>query len=813
MSMKFPYRRILAFGLLIAVLLVPSHVPAQEPSQADQAPAVQPESPDKMPDLADIVPLTAELTGRLAALERKLKDQPDISEAESKYKEIQANLKEHADELQRVKALEGSKYNKLVGLKDAIKREEQLFGKISKPIRQSISELGGLREEWLSEKKRWNKWHSFLVKEKGLDQLESAFEDANETIDTALNLVLPQLDLMLTVQENAGLIDKRLRVLTIELDGLIVEERRSALRDTSSPMASMQFVSQFRSSKLWHQIREGLNEVSWPGSGFFARQGWIVLLQGLLSLSVIIGLYRNRDVLNQSRRWCFLAARYVSAGLFLGFMTTLVIYQYQGVPVLWRVGNMIVAGISFIRLIGALIEASWKRHFVYGLVFVLIVTRILEALNFPLPFFRLYIVLTSLAGIFFCLRWAKESLYRKDSSFYTWSLRSASLFFAVIIIVQLWWKRAAASHLFVSLMHSIATVLVFMLFLYIIHGGLEWLFRASFLRRAPDLHKDADIAYRRVARFLDIAVGGLVLLPIILMIWGAYDTLEEALKGLLAFGFNVGSQRISVALLLVAAGFVYGAFLVSWIFQNLLMDEMLFRRGLGRGVRFSIRRLVHYVFLLVGFLLAIVTLGFDITKLTIVLSALGIGIGFGLQGVVNNFISGLILLFERPVREGDYIEFAGNWAEIKNIGLRATTVQTFDQADVIIPNADLVTNPVTNWTLSNRKVRLIIPVGVAHGSDIPLVIETLTACADAHSMVAETPAPQVLFVHLGENSLEFELRVWALDADEMLNVKSELYQEIDRRFREAKIEIAFPQLDLHLRSMSESATLRPLKAT
>ncbi|MGD8901622.1 MAG: mechanosensitive ion channel, partial [Desulfobacterales bacterium] len=231
------------------------------------------------------------------------------------------------------------------------------------------------------------------------------------------------------------------------------------------------------------------------------------------------------------------------------------------------------------------------------------------------------------------------------------------------------------------------------------------------------------------------------------------------------------------------------------------------------GVRLSIARLVHYVLIFVGFVVALLALGFEFTKLTIILSALGVGIGFGLQGIVNNFVSGLILLFERPVRVGDYIELGGNWAEIKNIGLRATTVQTFDQADVIIPNADLVSNQVTNWTLSDRRVRLIIPVGVAYGSDISLVIETLMACAKQNSDVAEEPAPQVLFLNFGESSLEFELRVWVLDADHRLVLSSSLHQEIDRSFRDAKIEIAFPQRDLHLRSVDDSINLHPSDTT
>jgi small-conductance mechanosensitive channel len=194
------------------------------------------------------------------------------------------------------------------------------------------------------------------------------------------------------------------------------------------------------------------------------------------------------------------------------------------------------------------------------------------------------------------------------------------------------------------------------------------------------------------------------------------------------------------------------------------------------------------------------------------LSALGVGIGFGLQSIVNNFVSGLILLFERPVRVGDFIELGGKWAEIKNIGLRATTVQTLDQADVIIPNADLVTNQVINWTLSNRRVRLIIPVGVAYGSDISLVMETLMTCAIESLKVAKIPEPQVLYLSFGESTLDFELRVWVPNAEERMTVISELHQEIDRRFREAKIEIAFPQQDIHLRSVDESVIFQPHRA-
>jgi small-conductance mechanosensitive channel len=579
-------------------------------------------------------------------------------------------------------------------------------------------------------------------------------------------------------------------------------------------MFSSGYFSQF-SSELSYAAQKSLNEISWPGSRFFARQGWIVLLQAFLTLFVCTAVFRNRRVLNESERWRFLAARPLSAGIFLGAITTVWFYYFggAGASAIWILLINTVAGLSFARLSGALVEASWKRKFVYVLIFALIITDLLTVLDFPLPLFRLYTVLAALVILLLCARWAGESIRQKESGFYTWSLRLGALIFVAVIIAELWGKAALAQDLFRSLIDSIATVLVFMLFLYMIHGFLEWGFRSSALRRITVLHKDPDAIIRRVARLIDIAICGLVLLPSILMIWGFYNSLEAATKGLLALGFNLGPHRISVGLVITSAGILYGAFLASWIIQKVLIDEVLARRRVETGVRVSIAKLVHYVLIFVGFVLALLALGFEFTKLTIMLSALGVGIGFGLQGVVNNFVSGLILLFERPVRVGDTIELEGRWAEIKKIGLRATTVQTLDQADVIIPNADLIANQVTNWTLSNRRVRLTIPVGVAYGSDVPLVMEILMECANENSMVAKTFTPQVLFLSFGESSLDFELRVWVLDADHRLKAKSELHQAIDRRFREANIEIAFPQRDLHLRGLDESVILRHTEAT
>ncbi len=784
-------KNIFGIVLLLAVVLLFSHLPAYGQSQSDQSSNVKQEIPLALPDLTEFIPLASELSVRFADLKKRLGEGVDVAAAEEKYAEIAEDLKKFSGQLQRLKESPDYKYNMLLDLRESIKETGKSFDDIGTPINEETLRLRAWRNEWRAEKEHWSEWKSSLRKEGTFGQLKTTFAKANKTIDTALDLLRLRLEAILKLQEKAGDLQSSLNALLAELDGLIKEERRGTLLDESPPMFSSQYFAQFKSSELWQAVMKSPVHIIWPDSRFFEQRGWIVLLQVIISLFMITGILRNRRLFIESELWRFLAERPFSAGLFLGYMTTVVLYEYWGAPATWKLANTIVAALSFARLISNVIEVSWKRHFVYGLVAVLIATRLMEVLNVPLPLLRFYIFLTALAGMLFCLRMAGKIINSEESRLYSWSLRLGSLFFAVIMIAELWGRGALASFLFVSLIDSITTTLVFLLFMYMIRGWVEWLFRASPLRRAGVLRSDADtdVIIRQVAQLIDILIYGLILLPALLMIWGVYDSLEGAITGLLALGFNLGSQRISIGLVIGAAGIMYGAFLISWILQKLIMDEVLFKSRVERGVRLSIGRLVHYAIVLIGFLVALSTIGFEVTKITIMLSALGVGIGFGLQGVVNNFVSGLILLFERPVRVGDIVEIGGNWAEIKRIGLRATTVQTYDQADMIIPNADLVSNQVTNWTLSNRQARLIIPVGV-------------------NAMVFSAPPPQVLFLSFGESSLDFELRVWVV-ADDRLQVKSALNQEIDRSFREANIEIAFPQRDLHVRSVDESIALRP----
>ena len=217
------------------------------------------------------------------------------------------------------------------------------------------------------------------------------------------------------------------------------------------------------------------------------------------------------------------------------------------------------------------------------------------------------------------------------------------------------------------------------------------------------------------------------------------------------------------------------------------------------GLPYVISSLLHYAILFLGFLLAVAALGMDLNKVTVLAGAFGVGLGFGLQGVVNNFVSGMIVLFERPIRVGDVIQMAELGGEVRRIGIRSTTVRTPEGAEVIVPNASLVAEKVTNWTLSDRMRRIDVSVGVAYGNAPEKVLELLRGVAVAHSHVLAMPEPQALFMGFGDSALNFELRAWTNHFDQWVVIRSELSVALYAALRAAGMEIPFPQHEVRLR--------------
>jgi len=308
---------------------------------------------------------------------------------------------------------------------------------------------------------------------------------------------------------------------------------------------------------------------------------------------------------------------------------------------------------------------------------------------------------------------------------------------------------------------------------------------------------------RRVTQAVHLAAFG-VWLWFALYLFYLWDPARALVAGVLGAKWSVGAATVSLAgILLFFLTIWIGALLGRWI-AVVLEADILDRLDLPRGVPVTIASLVRYSLTAIAFFLALAAVGVDVGQLAIIGGALSVGIGFGLQTIVHNFISGLILAFERPLAIGDVIQIGELEGEVRSIGIRASIIRTFQGADVIVPNGQLISSELINWTRSDRTRRLEIPVGVAYGTDPASVVKLLPEVAAGHPRVRPYPAPLCLFQGFGESSLDFVLRVWT-EADDFPVVRSEVRLAVHDALKAAGIEIPFPQRDLHLRTVGPGA--------
>ena len=277
------------------------------------------------------------------------------------------------------------------------------------------------------------------------------------------------------------------------------------------------------------------------------------------------------------------------------------------------------------------------------------------------------------------------------------------------------------------------------------------------------------------------------------------DPLITAIRRALDWSINVGKVSIDPGDLLIFGIIIWLSLKIATLVEFVFNVDLMPKAHLPRGVPETISRLTSYIVIAIGAVIASAAAGFDISKITIVIGALGVGIGFGLQNIVNNFVSGLILLFERPIRVGDTLEYDDTRAVVETIGMRASIVTTRDGAEIIVPNADLISQKVVNWTLSNDRRRMEIPVGVGYDTDPDQAAELMLAIANDHKDVDTNPQPTCLFTEFGDSSLNFELRAWTSSL-RYRAVASELRFEIFRKLSEAGIVFPFPQRDIHVRT-------------
>jgi small-conductance mechanosensitive channel len=308
----------------------------------------------------------------------------------------------------------------------------------------------------------------------------------------------------------------------------------------------------------------------------------------------------------------------------------------------------------------------------------------------------------------------------------------------------------------------------------------------------------------QLARLTEVALTFALIIagiPFLMLQWGFSGAdIRDWFKSLF-FGIEIGQFRISLARILLGIVLFIALLFATRLFQRWLRERMLQQPRLDPGIANSIDTVAGYIGIVLAAILAISYAGFDITNLAIVAGALSLGIGFGLQSIVNNFVSGLILLIERPIKVGDRLLIGDQQGLVRRISVRATEIETFDRASLIVPNSELITGRVLNWTHRDLLAAVNVKIGVGYDSDPEQVMAILKGCAEAHPDVLRTPAPGAVFENFGDSALQFNLRVSLADINRAPAVQSDLRVAILKALRAAEIEIPFNRLDVSLRDL------------
>lgn len=787
-------------GLIFVFLLV---MPVQGAEDQKTFPASFPakaEKPALEKNLGTFISYMSNLSSRFEKLKNKIDDTKALSLFHNKFFELSQDINNLAPQILALKSAPNINYDQLKSIESQLNNAEYRLKKIWTPLSLFIKKLSRLINTWAEEKKELATWREKAKHDESLHLVENDIKNSQKKIDGAVELIKQKLIPALAAGKNIEDVKTTLHMLNDEVEQLLRKAHGIRLKQTSSSIFSANFHAQL-DKNLWQTTLENISvSIVLQKKNIVDHVKFLFALLLNTFFLALITRY-SRKTIKGSAPWYSFTERPVSTAFLVSLACfSLVDFFSDGIvqiPQGWETIKQIIILLASMPLCRVLLVATpWKKRFFCQLAVVSLIFLFFQLVNLPLSLVYIFLYFITLMGMFFYL-WQSRKLSRKDEpTFGVWSLRFVSLvLFALLILISSGFGELALYFLDSLLSTWVYALVYWMLFLFTC-GILDALFS---LIPGTIAQRNSNAIIKSIVPVL-IIFYGLLFFVSILEVWSIYPTREAAWNGLKSLSLMIGSWDIKTEFILTAVVSVYCIMLISKTVKSILLQDILPRKSMEIGTQISIVRLANYFIFILGFILVAYLLGFNLTHLTIFGGALGIGIGFGLKEIVNNIASGLILLFERPIKIGDIIKVENEIGEVKRMGLRATVVKTLDSAEIVIPNSDFITGRVTNWTLEDRQIRIKIPVGVAYGSDIEKVFTILLSCAAANPLVLSEPKARALFLSFGDSSLDFELRVWIHDFNERRIVLSELNNDINNEFDMAGIEIPFPQRDLHLHS-------------
>ena len=534
----------------------------------------------------------------------------------------------------------------------------------------------------------------------------------------------------------------------------------------------------------------------------------LVLHLIIFILTLILFYYLNIEFKKQelpenqkTRQLKYFLSRYFLSSLLVSLSFSIILYS--NIPTIVRESLGLIMLIPVVVLYYRIIPKVMKP-----LLFYIVVLYIIDEVTI---FFTAKTLLTRLQMLFqnFLYIYIMLKLVRTDNIFgevykgkWLKAINRIAHFFIIISVISILCNFLGYVNLSIIFSNTLVGALIvaisLSLLVRIISAMFASLFKTRFFQLSNIIKSYEDQLLRKLYSVL-IYFAVFLWVRSIFISLGLAEVTGNWLLGLMRYEWKIGTVNISFGGIIAFFLVILITSVVTRAINYLLEDEIFPRIKLGRGVPGAISMVIRYSLVAFGIYIALSAAGFDFSKFGLIAGALGVGIGFGLQGVVYNFIAGLILAFERPIQKGDTIEIGTLFGDVINIGVRASTIRTYDGSEVIVPNSNLISNELINWTLSDRKRRREVKVGVAYGTDPHKVMELLYKVVSENENVLPYPKPWPLFEGFGESSLNFRILFW-VNFDSGLTVQSEVAMNIYDALADAGIQIPFPQTDLHVKS-------------
>jgi len=798
-----------AAALLLA--LVAAGTPAQLAGAASEEPATdQAAKPQPIP-VGEVPERAQTVEALLAAMRQRAETNSDIQKIETALPELGSLIRGRAERDEP--RLDGNTtlsdvmnvqkdWNRDTGLLESSRN--RLSERTSR-LARDIEELSQLRLGWQATRE-----HAVATEVSGvlLEQIDATLKSIGQT----RRIVDERLARLASLSEEVTQLDTIVKRVRKEAAAARARLREQLFTLDSPPLWSEEFESDIPLTEaMWTQLRARVEQTR---DYFEDRIGALTSFVILTILLMVLLSALNAPAQQRAEEDASFApaaailARPISAGLLVSLLIGFLAAFSTAPQLLTSVIGLILI-VPILRLLPRAIlpNLAWTLYCVTGWYIVLCIRKLLLIDLAITRAILMFEALAVLALLFWLIRPARLSQLDQPSR----ALRAIGIAIRAAIPIL---AAAVVANLLgnVSLAYLLTDAVLIALYLGFLLYAAETVLEAAYgvsprTRAARSLRmvrRHEALLLERGKRLIRIATSFLWLV-LTAEAFGVREPIVDAVWSFLSAQVQLGDIAISLGDFVLFGLMIWLAQLLSRLVRFVLEEDILPRARLPRGVPFAISAFARYAILLIGFMMAVAAIGFDLSRFALIVGALGVGIGIGLQDVVNNFVSGAILLFERPIQLGDTVEVGDLRGDVTRIGMRSSTVRTFDGAEVIVPNSQFISVQFVNWTLSDRQRRLSLPVGVAYGTDPERVIGILVEVAAADPDILDHPGLQALFLGFGESSLDFELRAWTGRFESWRQVQSNLAVAIHRALKEAGIEIPFPQRDLHLRSVSPEA--------